>query len=697
MLPALDLPTGVPLSASALAARGSIAIASGRGGAARDFAAVASALAIAAFGAWLLAMRLPVFPAALAMVGMSASVMSWNRGLAWRPDALSPALALLAAWCVWRTLESRRRGYAAIAIVAGALAVSEDAAWLAVLPGVAVLIWQRFGPGQRARAIGIIAALVAAAAWPFVTRAIVARELPWAMLIGEAPPEALALWAQSVMALGAASPATLAADLAGQLTPLGLALAGIGTAVLFRSGPNRTATAILIAALLLWYGLAPRSRFEPIAVPLAIGAWAAVAIGLQWVHESAPPRAATALVAILGVALVAEPSLTRIRLATLGKDLPSELRGRMAADFRTTELSANVAIISESRRVDAAILMSSQRAGRPVMIVPQSIDRLQAVAALRPLIAFANARANLERFGFLFERDWTNDTPISMVAGHVPCIDLERGTWPDVSLHVAAGSLSIHGGTPGRAPGGVVLRVAAVEPLHVRAIEPRSIPFEITDGPRDPGVPGVPELERATSPDGVARVTTIRIAETGRIDPVTLTFDRAPHAAVATGEGPGPARLCAGVPAGDLWLGRAPNAAAALRMETAAAFGAGWHPLEADPDYFRWTAAPEASVLVTAAHPTPVQVMVTATPAARPAQKPSLSLSVNACRLPSQAMTPGQGDYEWQVPEACWRPGFNQVRIGTSPLVSPALLFGSHDTRLLGARIGAIRFARLPR
>jgi hypothetical protein len=57
-------------------------------------------------------------------------------------------------------------------------------------------------------------------------------------------------------------------------------------------------------------------------------------------------------------------------------------------------------------------------------------------------------------------------------------------------------------------------------------------------------------------------------------------------------------------------------------------------------------------------------------------------------------MQQGQGDYEWSVGRECWRAGMNQLSIAITPLISPAALFTSHDTRLLGARIGAIRLAR---
>ncbi len=104
--------------------------------------------------------------------------------------------------------------------------------------------------------------------------------------------------------------------------------------------------------------------------------------------------------------------------------------------------------------------------------------------------------------------------------------------------------------------------------------------------------------------------------------------------------------------------------------------------------------APDAVLLVGVAPPGPIRVTITATPASRPAQHPEMSLRVNDCRLASQAMPAGQGDYEWLAGERCWRAGMNQIAIGVTPLLSPAASFASHDTRLLGARVGAIRLTR---
>ena len=106
LLPALDTPYVVAWSPSSLAGRGSIAIAKGRRTALRDFAAVASALAIVALGMWLSTAGVPWYPALFAMLAMGASATFWWRGIYWSADALSPALALTAAWAGWRWLQA---------------------------------------------------------------------------------------------------------------------------------------------------------------------------------------------------------------------------------------------------------------------------------------------------------------------------------------------------------------------------------------------------------------------------------------------------------------------------------------------------------------------------------------------------------------------------------------------------------------
>ena len=153
--------------------------------------------------------------------------------------------------------------------------------------------------------------------------------------------------------------------------------------------------------------------------------------------------------------------------------------------------------------------------------------------------------------------------------------------------------------------------------------------------------------------------------------------------------------ICPGVQVLDLMLVANPLATVALPMASVTAFGPGWHSAEADPDLFRWTSAPRSSIRITSAAPGPVRVTITATPAAPQARKPAIAFTVNACALSPQAMPPGQGDYNWEVPAHCWLGGANQLWVGVTPLVTPASLNGGPDTRLLGARVGAIRLARV--
>ncbi|MEO8681244.1 MAG: hypothetical protein ABI665_19495, partial [Vicinamibacterales bacterium] len=243
------------------------------------------------------------------------------------------------------------------------------------------------------------------------------------------------------------------------------------------------------------------------------------------------------------------------------------------------------------------------------------------------------------------------------------------------------------------APGGVVLRLTDAQLVRFAAIEPRSIPFELGVVPHD-GI-GIPELDLAAARSGVGPVTAVRIRETGRRDPVSFTFAAPPQVAVATADGTSPVTMCPGLSRADLTIGRSPDAAANLPMTSAPPFGPGWHSPERDPDPFRWTSAANSSIRVSVAPAGPIRVTITATPAARPSQQPVMALAVNACTFPPRPMPPGQADYEWDVPANCWRAGANQVWTKVTPLVSPASFNGGPDTRLLGARVGAVRLRRL--
>ena len=498
---------------------------------------------------------------------------------------------------------------------------------------------------------------------------------PAIIAIGVMAAAGAAFGAGPVLVAGPATAGALAAALTSEFTSLGAFLAVVGIGALWSTAYARLATLVCGVSLVMWFFLAPRSQVEYVSVPLAVCGWAAIAVALAWVQQSVRGRAGIAFATVAAIALITSSALARGRFSALGRDLPSSLAVRAAFDVRPADLPANAALIAESRRVDAAILLSAKQAGHDLAMVPQSpaaIDK--ALGDGTPIYAFSRARENLERLGFMFEREWIGNAGAALLLGHAPCVALIPGEWRDVSPLVAAGSFILHGGTPGEAPGGAVVRLLNPERLRVATIEPRSIPFEMID----------------PQPGSIA----VRVARTGRTDPVIVTLDSAPAGASATAEDASPVTLCQGILRAPLTVGR--RNIATVEMNDSAPFLSGWHPVEADPDLFRWTAEPDAVLRISVAPPGPIRITITATPAARAAQDPRIALRVNDCRLGAQPMQAGQGDYEWLAGEPCWRAGMNQLSIGVTPLVSPAAFFASHDTRLLGARIGAIRLTRVP-
>ena len=687
MLPALDIPFSTPWSLSSLTGRGAIAVALGRRTALRDAAAATSALALVVF--WLAGSGVPPFPLLLTMLAVAAGATFWGRGVAWTCDALSPLLALMAVWAGRHWLNTSRPVHAATTVVCAALALAEDPAWLACVPAVAVLLGYRLPPGRRRwGALVALAAATAFAVAPIVATAAVAQRMEWATLAGTMPPGAGALWA---LAAGRDVSAGLTTVLSREFTPLGALLVVTGLIILWRIREERGALALLVAGLGAWYWLGPSSGLG-VSVPLAVCGWAAAAVALTWLQQAVSPRAGLTLATTVALLMVAEPTLSRVRLRALGSFDLAEARAAMAYDFRVSDLAPGTAIVAESRRVDANLLLSSQLAGQPALIVPQAVELVQAVARERPVVAFAGGRTELERFGFLFERKWVGTAEVAALVGHVPCAPLRSDAWTDVSLLAASGSFILHGSEVDAAPGGVRLLISDSLPVKAARIEPRSIPFETGPTARD-GAAGVSELDQVIAGRGEWPLSTLVIPETGRPTPVMFAFAAPPAFTVARAEGRGAVTMCAG-PKRDFDL-RSASAAAAVHMSDHWPFGPGWHAPEADPDPFRWTAAPHSVIRFSMARPTALLVTITATPAASASRQPTIALTVGACRFPARPMPPGQADYEWEVAGTCWRPGMNNLWVSTGPLVSPASINGGHDTRLLGARVGAVRLARL--
>ena len=691
LLPLRDVPLGADLSPSVVVARGSMAIAKGRRSAPHDLAAVATAAAVAAFAAWLMTAGVSPFPAALGAIGLSMGAAFWSHGVWWSNDGVSPLFGVVGIWTLQLWLNTRRRAFAIVAMSAAAMALAEDPAWLAVLPGVAVWLWQRLPSNrERVRAVLSLVPVAAMAILAVIRHNSLAGSLAWVRATAETLPGSLALWRASIADPATASPTKWLMDLSGEFTPLGLALIVIGLALLWQPHHRRPAV-VVTAGLLAWHAVLPRGAGQ-IAMPLAIGGWAAAVLGLRWL-QSLPIRRADVLVGFTAALVIAEPAMARVRFTQLGTDDDALRRYRMAYDFHVDGLSPDTAVVAESRRADATLEMALRRAGRFAVLVPQHARHVERLADTHAVIAFAHARANLERVGFVFERAFIGETPVGRLAGRVPCVDLQRNTWAEISPLLIGRTLIVYG-ADGHAPGGVVFRAAGADGLTVRSIEPRSIPYEHGELPQDADARGLAELQRSSPHLPLGRIATIRIPETGRRDPIVLTLDRVPAAIVAINEGPSAATVCGGPRNADLTLG-SDTRTLTLPLISGDIFGAGWHTIEADPDYFRWSGAPGALVRITMPRPVRFRVTITATPAAPPARQPTIDLTVNDCQLTRHPMARVQGDYTWEVDASCWRSGANRLWVGVAPLVTPASLVGGTDTRPLGARVGAIRLERL--
>ena len=114
------------------------------------------------------------------------------------------------------------------------------------------------------------------------------------------------------------------------------------------------------------------------------------------------------------------------------------------------------------------------------------------------------------------------------------------------------------------------------------------------------------------------------------------------------------------------------------------------------PTRFRWTATPEAEVVVEVARTGQIRVQIEASLAAEStAVGPTLSLQVNEVMLSAQPMQPGNQIYSWLVPAHVWTVGVNRFSLGVSHLVIPAEQGWSRDARRLGAAVRMIRLELL--
>ena len=336
------------------------------------------------------------------------------------------------------------------------------------------------------------------------------------------------------------------------------------------------------------------------------------------------------------------------------------------------------------------------------------------------------ARTALELQGFRFERIPVDLTPTKPAdqPGEVAaagrelftlyrlvraerCIPVSSRGLTDITNLASGGRIS---GTldPGTARAAeLVIYVARARPMRPRLtaisaqLEPLFIVERVRAGTEDDSAlhaalarGGIASPRRAERDDLVYRVALRPSAASGeilfRIDLGGLPRWAIASVPAAAATWPS-ATLCAAPPSEDELFGDRTQAAP-IRLGSQTLFGDGWHSPErvGTADEFRWTAAPEAELLVPLARSGPVRLRIRARSGAPAESAGTLAVRVNGHQLPAHPLRRRVSQYDWIIPAAALRAGVNQVFLQSSQLTVPARVGDSRDGRRLGVRVSGV-------
>ena len=303
---------------------------------------------------------------------------------------------------------------------------------------------------------------------------------------------------------------------------------------------------------------------------------------------------------------------------------------------------------------------------------------------------------------------------LARLRGWEPCREVGPQSWVDMSAPAAAGRVGVLFGSAEATPE-VVTYWAGSHPLRPRVDPlPSRWPVDVEVESFQTDEPGALDslrrvLDRDRFPDH-SRLTRyayvyrlhIHARDFGR-RLLAVRLDGFPDRAFARleqQEGPAASlRFCGALSGTDPLLARDGNSSATsdVALDNSRFFPYGWHGVERDgPTRFRWTAAPDAEVVVEVARTGRIRVQIEASFAGEStAVDPTLSLQVNEVKLSAHAMGPGRQVYSWLVPADVWKVGVNRLRLGMSHLVIPAEVSQNQDDRLLGAAVRMIRLELL--
>ncbi len=330
--------------------------------------------------------------------------------------------------------------------------------------------------------------------------------------------------------------------------------------------------------------------------------------------------------------------------------------------------------------------------------------------------AFSRSATELSRRGFRFQpvqlRVPGTGEPIAM--GHLPlfvlvasapCLDIGDGAWQDISPTTAGGRLMLRIDNFRAFDSRIVLYVAAPTELdpwlagrlgygraesdvaHFAPAEQADRQRLLSSLARD----GLDASEALTRESHVYRID-IRANDEGELTSLPLELGGQPQAAWARALMDIPAPRRAGVCgwAADLFAEPDQRAHRIVPDEEAGAlFADGWQRPEQDPfgTRFRWTSAPEASLLVALARRARFRVTVRASRAVLSPGGDRVSLIVNGTLVGEAALSRSWQSHEWPTSIEHWREGFNVVALRVNSLFSP----GAGDGRQLGVAVSEVR------
>jgi hypothetical protein len=494
--------------------------------------------------------------------------------------------------------------------------------------------------------------------------------------------------------------------------PLGIVLAFAGLAALI---VRRTATGVLlvlgaagIVFLTLNVGATDESGF---LIPAFVLIWMIAGIGLAWLSRQAAAVVKHGAIAAV-LAAVALPSLQ------LARNYRANDHHRRTYEIRYFDalfdrLEPRSAIMTESYAVDQLVLykLAGERAGRgrTIRLITRDVETVREHAdAGFATYAFSEGRQALESHGFRFEAVQLpvdmSPLPLFRLTGVTSCQNIGNSGWQDITNVAREGRLVVRIDNYRPFDSVVVLysgqhQATTATPLLAVSHGPEAASmsaanFQGADSAKLAAAvqrDGIINASRLTREATVQRIE-LKVNDHGDVSWAAIDLAGQPDVVLARASvdlnNPRRATVCG-------WSGRdlfASGLEERLPFGQAGenSFGAGWHAVERSTEGvdFRWTAAPEAEVLIPLTKIGTITVRLRASPFTYPGSpQTTLALKVNAETLGPRPMQAGWSTYEWSVPAAVWHQGFNRLAVSASSLASPARVGVSSDTRSLGVAV----------